>query len=426
MKKCYVFICLDPAQPVIAAAYKVDKEDTGYFAYGKSYEDRPDAFSLDPENLKLGPQQFTAPGRRLDAFGESGTFGVLSDAGPNAWGRSLTLAICKDTGKPVPQTPVDWLVSNWHYGAGCLGFSDAPAAAPAEPRKPCAVTELDARCMIFLADPASTVDPEVAHLLAPGASLGGVRPKTAVMHKGTEYIAKFNKDADLFDMATVEYASLRLAFEAGIQLPDFDLVEIAGRNVLLTQRFDRTPQGGRIHYISANSLMSHGHLSPDKREYVTSFSYAGIVEKARQFSIDAQKDARELYRRMVLNLMIGNVDDHLRNHGFLMAGRLGSLMLSPAFDILPHLNAATLPQSIGMGSFGAASTIQNALSQCKRFFLQHDEAVKIIGEVKEVVSRWRHTFADSGVSQRDINTLSSCFELADAADQVSVSTNLLQ
>jgi len=95
----------------------------------------------------------------------------------------------------------------------------------------------------------------------------------------------------------------------------------------------------------------------------------------------AVEDAHQIFRRMVFNIMIGNVDDHLRNHGFLMTDVPGEYRLSPAFDIVPHLEAAFNPQSIGVGADGPASTIRNALSQCERFFLTPGGAAEVVGEV---------------------------------------------
>lgn len=150
-------------------------------------------------------------------------------------------------------------------------------------------------------------------------------------------------------------------------------------------------------------------------EYVTSFSYAGIAEVIRRIGRDPRGDAQQLFRRMVFNIMVGNVDDHLRNHALLMAGG-GRYRLSPAFDILPHLDAPMSPQSIGVGALGRASTIVNALSQCGRFMLDDDEARDIVNAVKAVVTAWRQVFAESGVSARDIHTLQNCFDVAEQPD----------
>jgi serine/threonine-protein kinase HipA len=227
------------------------------------------------------------------------------------------------------------------------------------------------------------------------------------MHQGLEYIAKFSRPDDVFDVPSVEYATMCLAHKAGITTPDFELVHIGDRPVFLIERFDRTEGGGRKHYISANTLLDPPILSADKRELITSFSYAGIAEAMRPFNIRGQLDSHQLYKRMVFNIFIGNVDDHLRNHALLMESP-GRYALSPAFDVLPHPAASTSPQSIGVGALGAASTTSNALSQCGRFLLRHEEALAIIEEVREVVSRWQKEFSEFGVTKRDILILGPC------------------
>lgn len=413
MTECTVFVCKDPNNPVAAAKFGLDEDGQGHFVYGARFtSSTDDAFSFDPINLPLTTQRLMVPVHR------DGSFGVLSDAGPNTWGQRLTISICKQAKKPVPITPVDWVLSSFHYGAGCFAFSRSPNEAPSPTIIPVSLDELDARFIKAIDNLDKEIDPYILRLVLPGASLGGVRPKTVVMHDGYEHIAKFNKQDDLFDVSTVEYASMRLAYLAKIEVPDFEQLVIAGRPALLVKRFDRTDKGHRIHYISAHSLLNIGALSNDQREYQTNFSYAGIAEITRPFNPFAVADSHELFRRMVFNILIGNVDDHLRNHGFLMAEN-NQYRLSPAFDLLPHIGASYMPQSIGVGAFGAASTMMNALSQCRRFFLEDKTAKEIISEVKEAVSNWRQIFRESGVSENDIHLLASCFTAADAAETAS-------
>jgi serine/threonine-protein kinase HipA len=406
---CVVFSCADPENPIPIGRFALDDAGQGRFGYGLKYLKREDAFELDPVHLPLTSSEISVPRRNDD------TFGVLSDAGPNTWGAQLALRLLRESQMPPPGNAIDWFLTSGYYGSGCLGFSSDPQMPPHPGPVPSSSASLSGRILraldAYITDPDAHLDVETATLLFPGSSLGGIRPKTVVMHEGREYIAKFSRPDDRFDVPAVEYATLRLALDAGVDLPDFELKEIKGRSVLLVERFDRTGDGRRIHYISAHSLLNPAHLSPDGREYKTSFSYAGIAEVLRPFGHSPRRDAHELYRRMVLNIMVGNVDDHLRNHAFLMASP-GRYRLSPAFDIVPHIEAPSRPQTIGVGAFGPASTIRNALSQCGRFLLSEDEAWTIITEVKEAVSRWRSVFADSGVSEQDIYTLTNCFRVA--------------
>lgn len=412
--ECTVFICADPKRPVAAGKFALDGRGQGHFVYGASFLKSKNAFAFDPVNLPLSSKQLRVPVRDDDSFG------VLSDAGPNTWGRRITASICKARNTPVPSNPVEWLLSSYHYGAGCFGFSVDPSIAPVETILPVELSVLDQKILDAIDNVDAEKNAEILRIILPGASLGGARPKTVVMHDGVEHIAKFNRNDDLFDVSTVEYASMRLAFAANIDVPDYELVTIGDRSAFIVKRFDRTPNGGRRHYISAHSLLNVGKLSGSQVEYKTKFSYAGIAEVARAFNPEAVSDSRQLFRRMIFNILIGNVDDHLRNHGFLMTSMTGQYRLSPAFDLLPHLDSSYMPQSIGVGALGAASTLINALTQCERFFLEKAAAKQIISEVRDVVSNWRSVFLDSGVSRADIHRLSACFSAVDNAERIAV------
>jgi serine/threonine-protein kinase HipA len=412
---CAVFDCSDPAEPRPMASFGLDGAGDGLLGYGKYYIREPFAFALDPVHLPMSTQM--QPVRRRS----DGSYGVLSDAGPNAWGLKLTSSINRQYGLPQPVTPVDWLIKSWHFGSGCLGFSEHYTVMPEQGIVPQLLSRLGERQVkaieALAGDPDAELDEEAVRLFFPGGSLGGGRPKTVVMHEGLEHIAKFSRPDDKFDVPAAEYATLRLAHAAGVNVTEFELVSIGGHSVLLVARFDRTPGGGRIHYLSANTLIDIDAAAPE--QYRSGYSYAGIAEALRPIDDHAREDSHQLFRRMVLNILVGNIDDHMRNHALIrQAG--GRYRLSPAFDIVPHIDAYHTPQSIGVGADGPASTMANALSQCRRFLLLESEAQLIIDEVKTQVGQWRNVFAEVGVTKRDMQTLSACFANADSADRVQV------
>lgn len=405
LASCAVFDCSDPVGPLPVARFVLDESGEGHFTHDQRYIDCLGAFDLDPVHLRRNAAARTIP------RGRDGSYGVLSDAGPGAWGVHLRSKILTRENKPLPSNPVEWLLASWHYGSGCLGFSPHHTEPPGLGITPGRIEELSGKLAhapgrLAVDDDVVLTDADI-RLMAPGSSLGGVRPKTVVMHDGLEHIAKFSRPDDIFDVPTVEYATMRLAHDAGIETPGFELITIGGRSVFLIERFDRTAEGRRKHYISAHSLLDPAPVSADGREYKTHFSYAAIAEAMRPFNARGQADSHQLFRRMVFTILVGNVDDHLRNHALIMASP-GSYTLSPAFDIVPHPSASTHPQSIGVGALGAASTSANALSQCGRFLLKRDEAVAIVESVRAVVSGWRQSYADAGVAKRDLALLDSC------------------
>lgn len=412
---CAVFDCTNPDAPYPVASFALDPNGDGLLGYGHRYIHRPDAYPLDPVNLPLSGIPIEIP-RHKD-----GTYGVLSDAGPNAWGFKLTSSVFRREKRELPRNAIEWFLNSWHFASGCLGFSKHHTISPENIYQAMSVHDLDSRLLRVIeqlaADPDTQIDHEAKSLLFPGGSLGGVRPKTVVMFEGKEHIAKFSRPDDRFDVPAVEYASLRIAHSAGVSVPDFELITLEGRSVLLVDRFDRTIDGRRRHYISANSLLGIDEVT-DKM-YLTKYSYAGIAEALRPISSFAKTDSHQLFRRMVLNIMIGNVDDHMRNHAFIMEER-NRYRLSPAFDIVPHINASELPQHIGVGALGRASTLENAISHCRRFMLTDVEAKQIIVEVRTAVLDWRRIMKEYGVSKTDIYVIQSCFEVAESAEKVQI------
>jgi len=169
-------------------------------------------------------------------------------------------------------------------------------------------------------------DADLQLILAPGSSLGGARPKVSVIDQhGRLSIAKLPRETDDYSVERWESIALALARAAGIQTPEHQLLEVGGRAVLLSRRFDRD-EGARIPFLSALSMMG---LGDGERA-----SYPELSDLLSQYGAQARRDTSELFRRMAFNVLVSNVDDHLRNHGFLWLGR-GGWTLSPAYDLNP-------------------------------------------------------------------------------------------
>jgi serine/threonine-protein kinase HipA len=164
-------------------------------------------------------------------------------------------------------------------------------------------------------------DEDLLLIFAPGSSLGGARPKASVIDQhGHLSIAKFPKENDEYSIETWEEVALRLAEHAGIKTPRHALLKAAGKAVLLSRRFDRHDRQ-RVPFLSAMSITG----SKDGQRG----SYPEIVDALARHGAKSKADAQALYRRVAFNVLISNVDDHLRNHGFLWLGKTG-WSLSPA------------------------------------------------------------------------------------------------
>lgn len=242
-------------------------------------------------------------------------------------------------------------------------------------------------------------------IFAPGSSLGGARPKASVIDQhGHLSIAKFPKESDEYSIETWEEIALRLAERAGIQTPEHALLQVADKSVLLSRRFDRD-NDWRIPFLSAMSMT--GSRDGERG------SYPELVDALAAHGAQAKEDARQLYRRVVFNVLVSNVDDHLRNHGFLWSGQ-GGWVLSPAYDLNPtpvDVKARILTTNIDLDE-GTCSV--DLLQETAEFFgLSSGQACTIIREVAEVTRTWQAVAVEVGARRAEIKRMASAFEHED-------------
>ena len=177
-----------------------------------------------------------------------------------------------------------------------------------------------------------------------------MNPKFTVEDDGGQFIAKFGARDDIVDTPLIEAATMTLAAMAGIDAAPTRIERAGTRNCILVRRFDRK-DGGVAHYLSAHSAWNRSRARP-QQDVLTWASYPGIVQLMQHgLSASPKEDAVELFRRMVFNIVIGNSDDHGRNHGFLMAAD-GTWRRSEAFDVVPTLGAEATVQALGVGQDG--------------------------------------------------------------------------
>lgn len=287
------------------------------------------AFALDPAALPLQAGDFS--GQQLDT-----PLLALEDALPDDWGRRLLVL---RHGLPRGQQSEPHLLQVLAgQGLGALGFYP-PGEKPELVETSAPILELEA-----LVDAAqrlerdglldNPLDETCRSLLAAGSSPGGARPKALVRDSEANWIAKFPSRRDDVDMVGLEAASLELARLAGLDVPEFRLLELSGgfaanRRVLLVKRFDLTTHGGRFHMLSFRALLQAGGY------YV--LRYADLIAALRQHGACPEEDVPRLYRQMVFNALLGNTDDHLKN--FWLLTDASGYRLSPAFDLLPDTGA---------------------------------------------------------------------------------------
>ena len=245
-------------------------------------------------------------------------------------------------------------------------------------------------------------DEDLQLIFAPGSSLGGARPKASVIDQhGRLSIAKFPKDSDEYSIETWEEIALRLADRAGIVTARHELLQVAGKAVLLSRRFDRA-DGHRIPFLSAMALLGvkDGEGS----------SYPEMVDALARHGAQAKKDAHALYRRVAFNVLVSNVDDHLRNHGFLRVDKSG-WTLSPAYDLNPvpaDLKARVLTTNIDLEE--GTCSIDLLEASADYFALSLNEARAILKDVATATSSWRTVARQVGATAAEIHRMATAFE----------------
>jgi serine/threonine-protein kinase HipA len=388
--------------------------ETFVFEYAEEWLGEPDSFPIEPA-LPLTRGGFAPPaGQAL--------FGSLSDSAPDTWGRRLMQRSERRQAQRDHRSVRTLLDSDYLLGVsdqtrlGALRFRPAGEAeffAPARVGIP-PLLELARLLQIterVLRD--EETDEDLQLIFAPGSSLGGARPKASVVDQhGRVCIAKFPKETDEYSMETWEAVALALAERAGIAVPRHQLVQVAGKSVLLSRRFDRDGES-RVPYLSA---MAMAGLKDGDRG-----SYPELVDLLTQHGAQARSDALELYRRVAFNVLVSNVDDHLRNHGFLRQGRAG-WVLSPAFDLNPvptDLKARVLTTNIDLEEGTCSVGLLEAAAQY--FGLGLKSARVILREVAAVTATWRDVAKNVGARAAEIARMASAFEHEDLKKALALS-----
>jgi serine/threonine-protein kinase HipA len=379
------------------------RTETVTFEYDDVWLADKNRFSIEPA-LALTRGVFPTP--RNQAI-----FGSIGDSAPDTWGRRLMQRserrLAENEKRPVRTlSEADYLLGvsdETRLGALRFRWSGNPVfQAPPRAGVP-ALIELGRLLQIterILRD--EETDDDLQLIFAPGSSLGGARPKASVVDQhGHLAIAKFPKETDDYSIEVWEEIALRLADHAGIVTPHHELIEIANKRVLLSRRFDRS-ENIRIPFLSAMSMI--GSADGERG------SYPEMVDALTRYGANAKADAAALYRRMVFNVLVSNVDDHLRNHGFLWLGRNGWL-LSPAYDLNPtptDVKARILTTNIDLEE--GTCSIDLVESVADFFGLALPAARDIIREVGAAVAGWRAVAAAVGAKPSEINRMASAFE----------------
>lgn len=359
------------------------------FEYNPGWLATPDAFAFDPDLALVAGRQYPPVDRA--------NFGIFLDSAPDRWGRVLMQRrenAHAHADKRQPRTLTEWgFLLGVHDATrmGALRFrgddgtvidnNDAQAAPPLT-----SLHELQAASLKFEAQAAKEDTPEdlrwLAQLVAPGSSLGGARPKASVRdERGRLCIAKFPSRQDVCDVGAWEIVAHHLAAKAGIDIPPVRALRLGEGHgtTFLAERFDRTTQGKRRAFVSAMTLTQ-------RADGEAGASYLELVDLLQSRGADTRRDCEELFRRVVFSILIHNVDDHLRNHGFILTPK--GLRLSPAYDLNPVPDRTEL--TLAINETETHCNVDIALEASRDYGVKRDEAERIVQEVRMGVSGWRH------------------------------------
>jgi serine/threonine-protein kinase HipA len=253
-----------------------------------------------------------------------------------------------------------------------------------------------------------SVPPAQQRLISPGVTLGGARPKALLNVAGAQWVIKF-ADGEPTDSPLIEHASMTLAAKAGIRVSQTMPVRLTVGHAVAIKRFDRD-QDVRIHSITAHVALRAAGERLGYPELAQLLRRRGVIENDTYLA-----HMRELFRRMVFNILIDNTDDHEKNHALLLTDAQ-QYALSPAYDVLPSGQALGF-QQMRVGEQEADSTLANALSMSQMFGLARNEAIEEVRNVVHTVDRWQQHFNECGVTRQDIEQYAEQIDRSFLADQ---------
>ena len=386
LKKLYVWVWLPHApDPVVAGVLtptglKVGDEEVLSFTYAKSYQGLANRISLFPKELPLQDEPIypSAPlhGRRALAL-----HGCIRDCAPDAWGRRvIAQKFAGDTNINLDE--LTYLANSGSNRIGALDFQTSPKNYIHRGGTATLAQLMNAAELI---EAGEALPDDLQAAAGHGTSIGGATPKALLTDKTRELIAKFSSTTDTRPVIQAEAAAMFLARCAGIRVASSEIRTVSGKKVLILERFDRLPSGERKQMLSALTILGENEMGARHS------SYPALADEIRKGPWDqVGPTLRELFKRLVFNVCIGNTDDHLRNHAAFWDGEL--LRLTPAFDLTPQRRSGeTANQAIAITR---QKERQSQLRLCRKaassFQLSALEANGIIDEVVSVIKEnWK-------------------------------------
>jgi serine/threonine-protein kinase HipA len=379
--EAYVWVWLSgESEPVVAGRLHAIG-DLVNFNYGQSYLEREAAMPLYLPELPLRPG-LIAP---LDGLTVAG---CVNDATPDAWGQRVVmhrlLGSAADAADPAVFGPLTYMLESGSDRIGALDFQESPSAYIARGDGDASLAELqEAASLVDEKKPLSTgLDRALLH----GSSVGGARPKALIADGERRLIAKFSSTTDSYSVVKGEFVAMLLAARAGLDVAPVELTSSMGKDVLLVERFDRVSGPGGERRRAIVSALTMLELDEMAARYA---SYADLAQIVRERFTEPKKTLKELFARIVFNILVGNTDDHARNHAAFWEGE--ELTLTPAYDICPQGRSggeASQAMAIAPNGF-RLSRLSGCVEAASTYLLGEAEAREIIdAQVEAIETRW--------------------------------------
>lgn len=392
-REAFVWVWLPGATAPVVAGRLDAIEGRLVFTYGRSYLARAEAIPLYLPELPLqaGP---------LPLLNGLSMPGAIRDAAPDAWGRRVIInRRLGAAARGVDPAQFDELTFMLESGSDRIGAFDFQASPTAYRPRETETATLDE--LLNAADNVESgvpLNPELDQALLHGSSIGGARPKALIVDGDVKYIAKFSSQNDLYSVVKAEFVAMRLAALCGLNVAGVRLTHAAGRDVLLIERFDRTrvPGGWRRHQmISALTLLE---LDEMNARYASYEDFATVI---RHRFVQPKQTLRELFARLVFNVLCGNTDDHARNHAAFWNGR--DLELTPAYDICPQARSGgEAGQAMLIHGNLNFARVELCLKSAPSFLLSEAEAGDIAaGQIAAIRDNWAAVADEAHLSEVD-------------------------
>jgi len=393
--EAYVWVWLPGATEPVVAGRLARESESLIFNYGRSYLKLEGAIPLYLPELPLRPGAISPePGLSIA--------GCLRDGAPDAWGRRVILN--RTFGKKGKDADIDaideltYLLESGSDRIGALDFQLSPTTYVPRAAQAASLEEL--LTAAEKVEKGIPLTPELDQALFHGSSLGGARPKAMIEDGDKKLIAKFSSSSDTYNVVKAEFIAMRLAAKAGLNVAPVRLTHVAGKAVLLVERFDRlcTSDGWqRKAMVSALTIFG---LDEMMARYA---SYDDLTEVIRHRFSQPKDTLRELFGRLVFNILCGNTDDHARNHAAFWDGK--ALHLTPAYDICPQSRSGNeASQAMLITGNNRRSTLATCIEAAPSFLLDKQTAAGIIQDMLATVrTEWETTCDEASLSEVDRN-----------------------